>query len=151
MKVSINFDLDGTICDLYGVEGWLADLIAENTRPYAEAKPMVNMSRLARRLNALQRAGYEIGVSSWLSKNSTEAYKVKVRKAKREWLAEHMPTDYCHLVQYGTPKARVIAKYAETTEAILIDDEAKNREAWNLGRTIDPTTCDLIETLRGLL
>ena len=31
------------------------------------------------------------------------------------------------------------------------DDEAKNREAWNLGRTIDPTSCDLIEALRGLL
>ena len=30
MIKAIYFDLDGTIADLYGVEGWLDDLIAEN-------------------------------------------------------------------------------------------------------------------------
>lgn len=147
----IVFDMDGTVADLYGVENWLPKLRNEDPTPYAEAKPLWDMDELNAVLNELRNAGHYINVVSWLSKNSTEAYKVKVRKAKREWLAEHMPTDFCHLVQYGTPKARVIAKYAETTEAILIDDEARNREAWNLGRTIDPTSCDLIETLRGLL
>ena len=28
----ICFDMDGTIADLYGVEGWLDDLISENVR-----------------------------------------------------------------------------------------------------------------------
>ena len=50
----INFDMDGTIADLYGVDGWLNDLINGDTRPYDIAKPLVNMSALARRLNALQ-------------------------------------------------------------------------------------------------
>ena len=147
----IVFDMDGTVADLYGVENWLPKLRNEDPTPYAEAKPMWDMDELNTVLNELRNAGHYINVVSWLSKNSTEAYKVKVRKAKREWLAEHMPTDFYHLVQYGTPKARVIAKYAETTEAILIDDEARNRETWTLGRTIDPTSCDLIEALKGLL
>ena len=27
------FDMDGTIADLYSVDGWLEDLLAFNTRP----------------------------------------------------------------------------------------------------------------------
>ena len=57
INITINFDMDGTIADLYGVENWLDYLIAENTRPYAIAKPLVNLSALARKLNALQRMG----------------------------------------------------------------------------------------------
>jgi phosphoglycolate phosphatase-like HAD superfamily hydrolase len=68
-KEKIWFDMDGTIADFYGVEGWLADLEAYNVRPYAIAKPLVNMQRLARRLNTLQKMGYEIGIISWLSKS----------------------------------------------------------------------------------
>ena len=36
---TIWFDLDGTLVDLYGVEGWLEDLTNHNERPYREAKP----------------------------------------------------------------------------------------------------------------
>lgn len=34
----ICFDMDGTIADLYGVENWLDYLIAEDVKPYAEAR-----------------------------------------------------------------------------------------------------------------
>ena len=61
----INFDMDGTIADLYGVDGWLDDLINGNTRPYDIAKPLLNMSALARVLNKLQRLGYKINIISW--------------------------------------------------------------------------------------
>jgi hypothetical protein len=40
---------------------------------------------------------------------------------------------------------------AEDETAILIDDNAKVREGWHLGETIDPTACDIIEILRSLL
>ena len=62
--MKIYFDMDGTIADLYGVEGWLEYLINGNPFPYANAKPMVNMNRLARRLNTLQREGNEICIIS---------------------------------------------------------------------------------------
>ena len=70
--MTIWFDMDGTIADLYGVENWLDYLIAEDVKPYAEAKPLVNLSRLARYLNRLQKAGYNLGVISWLSKCGTD-------------------------------------------------------------------------------
>ena len=55
MTKAIYFDMDGTIADLYGVEGWLNDLESENERPYATAKPLIRMSALARVLNRLQK------------------------------------------------------------------------------------------------
>ena len=36
-------DMDGTFADLYGVNGWLDDLVNLRTRPYAEAKPIYHM------------------------------------------------------------------------------------------------------------
>ena len=41
MRKQINFDMDGTLVDFYGVEGWLDDLMNRNTRPYREAKPRI--------------------------------------------------------------------------------------------------------------
>ena len=67
MTKAIYFDMDGTIADLYGVENWLAYLIAEDVKPYADAGVLVNMNSLARVLNRLQRKGYEIGIISWTS------------------------------------------------------------------------------------
>ena len=41
MEKAIYFDMDGTIADLYGVDGWLDDLMNESTRPYAAAAPLL--------------------------------------------------------------------------------------------------------------
>ena len=56
---TINLDMDGTFVDLYGVDGWLEDIIARDTRPYEVARPLVNLSALARVLNNKQRKGYQ--------------------------------------------------------------------------------------------
>ena len=55
MKKTICFDMDGTIADFYGVENWLEYLKSENPYPYMIAKPLVNMSALARVLNNRQK------------------------------------------------------------------------------------------------
>ena len=55
--MKINFDMDGTIADLYGVSNWLEDLLHEDVRPYVEARPLINLQALARVLNRLIRAG----------------------------------------------------------------------------------------------
>ena len=127
--MKINFDMDGTIANLYGVQNWLEMLVAEDTTPYAKAAPMVNMSALARRLNNLQRAGYEIGVISWLSKSGGLEYNERVTEIKRKWLAKHLPSvqwDSVIIVPYGTPKEL----FCDTAEDILFDDEERNRESW---------------------
>lgn len=125
----INFDMDGTIANLYGVNNWLEMLIAQDETPYAIAKPLVNLSILARYLNKIQRMGIEIGIISWLSKTSNKEYDEKVTNAKKAWLAKHLPSvkwDNMEIVPYGTPKEN----FCLTENDILFDDEELNRKNW---------------------
>lgn len=123
------FDMDGTIADLYGVFGWLDYLIDENPFPYANAKPMCNFSKLAKALHKAQKAGHRIEIISWLSKSGSEAYAQAVTTAKLNWLKKHLPSvtfDAIYIVPYGTPKSTV----TKAKNAILFDDEEKNRTEW---------------------
>ena len=145
MIKAIYFDMDGTIADLYGVEGWLADLEAENVRPYAEAKPLLNLSLLARYIHKAQAKGYMVGVISWLSKYGSDAYNEAVTVAKLEWLAKHLPSiewDEIHIVKYGTPKST-----CRSYPGILFDDEQRNLDEWGAGAVI---ASNLLEILRNL-
>ena len=128
MYREINFDMDGTIADLYGVENWLPLLRAEDTAPYEMAKPLVNMSRLARAIHKAQRNGIDVGVISWGSKGGTTNYLRATEIAKKEWLARHLPSvvwDSVQVVDYGIPKESL----AEIGD-ILFDDNAKIRQGW---------------------
>ena len=151
--MKIIFDMDNTIADLYSVDNWLEKLRASDPTPYIEATPMWNMEILNQLLEMLMAQGHEIIIVTWLSKNSTEEYKDAVREAKQEWLAEQcFPYNRFHGVQYGATKADSIRKYMKPNEeAILIDDNAKVRNGWHLGRAIDPTAIDLIQFLESLL
>jgi hypothetical protein len=125
----INFDMDGTFVDLYGVDGWLDDLINSRTRPYEVAKPMINMSAFARRLNYLQKIGYIINVISWTAKNGSTDFNERVKTAKLNWLAKHLKSvkfNNVYIVPYGTPKH-------EISSGILFDDEKPNRDKWGVG------------------
>lgn len=127
MKSTIWFDLDGTLAGLYDVPNWLPMLIDSNPTPYKLAAPLVNMNKLARTLNRLQRAGYKLGIISWLSKSSTPEYDKAVTAAKVWWLKKHLHSvkwDAINIVSYGVNKWNVCG------EGILFDDEAPNREAW---------------------
>ena len=143
------FDMDGTIADLYGVEGWLADLRGENARPYEVASPMYDMSNLKEILLQFKRQGWRIVVTTWLSKGSTKAYDKKVREAKLAWLAKYnFPYDEIHLVKYGTTKANCTRKHGGYQ--VLVDDNEKVRDGWRLGDTIDANK-NIIESLKNLL
>ncbi len=131
----ICFDMDGTIANLYGVTNWLEYLISGNEYPYLHAEVMINMNSLARILNRLQCNGIEIGIISWLAKNSNDSYDEKVTVAKKKWLKKHLASvhfDFVEIVSYGTDKNIVCT----STDDILFDDEAPNREKWN-GKAYD--------------
>lgn len=83
INITINFDMDGTLCNFYGVENWLEYLEAEDTTPYAVAEPLLRFSTLARKLNALQREGYKLAIISWLSKSGSEEYNEAVTEIKK--------------------------------------------------------------------
>ena len=143
MTKILNFDMDGTFVNLYGVEGWLNDLINFNPRPYIQAKPLINMQVFARILNRLHKNGYTINIISWLSKNSSSEYDKVVTKAKKEWLAKHLKSvrfDNIYIVAYGTPKHTL-------SNGILFDDEINNRTLWP-GTSYDVD--NIIEILKGL-
>ena len=146
INVTINFDMDGTIADLYGMENWLECLINEDTTPYEIAKPLLRFATLARVLNNLQKRGYEIAIITWLSKSGTDEYNEAVTEAKLEWLAKHLPSvkwDRITVVPYGTPKQN----YCGNPLDILFDDEEHNRKAWT-GRAYDVE--NILEILKNL-
>lgn len=145
-KITINFDMDGTIADLYGVENWLSYLLTENTFPYANAKPLLRLNILARQLNLLQNQGYKIAIISWLSKNGSESYNIAVTQTKIEWLAKHMPSvkwNEIIIVPYGTPKNT----FCNSPFDVLFDDEEQNRKSWT-GRAYD--VHNILEILREI-
>ena len=146
LNITINFDMDGTIADLYGVENWLDYLIAGDVFPYENAEPLLRLSALARRLNNLQKNGYNLAVISWLSKSGSEAYNEAVTTVKLAWLRKHLPSvkwDAIHIVPYGTPKQN----FCENPLDILFDDEAGNRKNWT-GRAYDVN--DILATLEEI-
>lgn len=148
MNKVLVFDMDGTLADFYGVEGWLDDLHARNVRPYAEARPLVDMVELRNILLQLQDFGWHVVITSWLAKDSTKAYDNAVRIVKHNWLDNFdFPYDELHFIKYGTTKANCTRKYGG--RQVLFDDNEKVRNGWNLGEAIDAV--DMIEYLKGLL
>lgn len=122
----INFDMDGTLADFYGVENWLECLMNENTTPYEKAKPLYNTIELSALLNELQKEGYEINIISWGAKNSTKHFLKATEKAKIEWLKKYFDVNFDNIfvVPYGTPKDTI-------KTGILFDDDNKVRTAYN--------------------
>ena len=143
--MTIWFDMDGTIADLYGVEDWLPMLQASDPTPYIMAKPLVRLSTLAYMLNKLKASGYRVGVISWLSKSGTPAYNAVVTAAKIAWLRKHLPSvafDDIKIVPYGVNK-----NLFNAGDDILFDDEEPNRNNWT-GTAYNVN--NIIETLKTL-
>lgn len=140
----INFDMDGTIANLYAVENWLEMLTNKDATPYKEAKPMVNMAILARYLNKLIAQGYEVNIISWLAKNSNSEYDTQVTEAKKRWLKIHLKSvkfTKINIVAYGTYKENL-------GKGILFDDEENNRKFWK-GEAYDEK--NILEILKKIL
>ena len=128
---TIYFDMDGTIADLYAVPDWLPMLRADDETPYMLARPLVNMSRLARALHKAQKCGLTVGIISWASKQASDEYIARIDRAKRDWLKRHLPSvkwDDIQVVAYGIPKSTL----AQSGD-LLFDDEERNRTEWGNG------------------
>ena len=144
-EMTINFDMDGTLADFYGVANWLDSLIHEDATPYAIAQPLLRFSTLARKLNMLQKQGYRLAIISWLSKSGSDNFNDEVTAVKMAWLKKHLPSvhwDEIHIVKYGTPKEQ----FSHGND-ILFDDEKPNRDHWN-GKAYDAD--NIMEVLNNL-
>lgn len=149
--MKILFDMDGTLYSLYSVPNWLSKLRTYDPEPYTSASPLCDMSKLKNVISSLRKAGHEVEVVSWLSKESTPEYNKLVRAAKRQALArDGLDFDKIHLVKYGTPKS----KYRGKGETILIDDDAKVRAQFSKFdncRAVSPEQMDIIDYLSKFL
>lgn len=144
--ITIWFDMDGTIANLYAVDNWLSDLRNEQTRPYELAKPLLHFATFARTLHKLQKAGYKIGIITWGAKTASTAFNMAVESAKREWLKKHLPSviwDDFQFFPYGTNKNNV-----NSGNDILFDDEERNRENWK-GLAYEPN--EIKNVVKGLI
>ena len=149
MNKTIVLDMDGTLVDFYGVDGWLNDLQNENTRPYDIAKPLYNMEVLNAILDLLKAQGWRIVVTTWLAKGSTKAFEDATRASKLAWLERYnFKYDEIHLVRYGTTKANATRRLGGFQ--ILVDDNEQIRKGWHLGATIDANN-NIIDELIKLL
>ena len=149
MIKTINFDMDGTLANLYSVPNWLSMLRAYDATPYEDAEPLVNLSSLAYYIHKAQKNGWKVNVISWLSKEPTAEYDEDVTEAKLDWLAEHLPSvefDEIFIVPYGTPKHSLASGF-------LFDDERPNRENWNKanGENVAFDADALLQILHDLL
>lgn len=136
MNKTLVFDMDGTIADLYGVDGWLEMLRNEDPTPYTIAKPLYDMDTLNLLVEILKAEGWRIVVTTWLAKESSSLYDELVRNAKIKWLEKvGFPYDEIHLVKYGTTKANCTRKHGGFQ--ILVDDNEKIRKGWTLGDVIN--------------
>ena len=136
--------MDGTIADLYGIPGWLDELRAESEKPFQVARPLYDTQELNAEVAQLKKKGYRIVITSWLPMGASPQFKEKVRNAKIDWLEEHdFDYDEIHLIKYGTTKANSTRKKGKPQ--ILVDDNARVRKGWRLGKTIDANKCILTE------
>lgn len=143
------FDMDGTLADFYGVNGWLEYLENHNPTPYIIAEPLYDMPLLVGILEVLKHKGWKVVITSWLSKDTTKEFDVEVRQAKKQWLKQYnFPFDEIHLVKYGTTKANCTRKLGGYQ--ILVDDNEQVRKGWTLGNTINANE-NIIDKLLELL
>lgn len=149
MAKALCFDMDGTIADLYSVNGWKDMLNNSNSKAYLQAKPMFDMQELNNILSQLKTAGWYIVVISWGSMDSSKCFLEETKVAKIEWLnAVQFPYDSMHCIKYGSSKSKALGCKFEM--GILIDDNESVREKWKLGDTLNPSE-NLIAELKKLL
>lgn len=122
------FDMDGTIADLYGTEGWLEAL--ENERPiFADLEPLVDVQRFNEWAHDRMDKGDRFAIISWLPRGATDEYEDFCREEKKVWLEERFPFfTEIHFQSYGTPKQYAIEK--RTSEMILVDDNEEVLQMW---------------------
>ena len=147
MSKVLNFDMDGTFVDLYGVDGWLDDLTNSRTRPYEIAKGLIDLRLFAILLNKAHRRGYTLNVITKTSRSGNAEYHERVKAAKLNWLTKHLPSvhfDNIFVIPYTANKA-------DYAEGILFDDETNNCVQWGLNKAVNVSEHNFLEALKHII
>ena len=148
----IYFDMDGTVADLYGREGWHMALRTEQAGLFKNLEPLHDMDELKVICEELITNGWEIGIITWLPIGATKEYQEICTAEKIEWANRYMPyvTEIFAQV-YGTPKHTAPERKAKIQ--VLVDDNDEVREIWKTPKqrkAIDAKD-NMLEKLKELL
>ena len=122
----LNFDMDGTIVNLYQMNNWLENLEKEQL-DFSLAAPIFN-DNFINKIIELKKIGFYIQIITWLPPTSIE-YQAMVSKQKLEWIRKYFPIiDAYYILPYGKNKASVCNKYDLN---FLIDDNVEVVNSWN--------------------
>ena len=128
MAITINFDLDGTLYDLYGLENWLSLLRNEQEGAFTLSFPLFGAEFYVIISNLLAK-GVIFNVITWLPMGASKEYEEICTREKREWCKNFLPFITNFTAQpYGVPKQKGIVKNAQTE--ILIDDNIEVCKVW---------------------
>lgn len=136
MDKVLYFDMDGTLCDLYSVENWLAKLQSGSTQPYAAARPLYSMPAFNELVQKLKDNGWKIKVVTWGAKDASPTYNIRIAFIKRLWLLMNgFPFDDFIYQKYGMEKSNAIE--GDAGFHILVDDNKQVQESWQGTDTIN--------------
>lgn len=151
-RTNVFFDMDGTVADLYGRDGWLLELRSK-VSPFKELAPLVDMEALDSYMKALKPRNFHFSVITWTPMEAPYNFHKQCEADKREWVNEHMPSNVqFDALRYGVAKqdSRIVNKNEVN---ILIDDNPEVIEAWEADGhrgilvTEDFTALDALEML----
>lgn len=133
---TIWFDMDGTVYELYKLDGWLTRLEEKDATVYnAKNACRANLKRIDSAVKTLVEAGWEVGVITWGAKGHEEgsAFLKEIAHAKKMWLRANMPNLFFYghftIQPYGVDKVRAIREVSDTMN-VLVDDNALVRKVW---------------------
>ena len=159
---SIWFDMDGTIADLYKVEGWFSKLRSNDWSVYSECAPRHNYQRINAAVEVLIENGWQVGVITWASKGIGWGKDLdKIAEVKFDWLCKFFPAladGKFACIPYGYSKADFAEEMDRCYEvAYLVDDNKEVRQEWRSHsceyvkfKTINASRSDVRE-LEGLV
>jgi hypothetical protein len=148
-KMIINFDLDGTLYDLYGKINWLEDCRTGAKGTFTDGNDLVDMVEFVKACKALQRKGNEVNVITWTPNTNDKNALLEAELQKIKWITKKMNCfNRIRLMNYGVTKTMYMVKDATN---ILFDDNEGNRNEWIAKGGIAYDEKNIIETLRGLL
>lgn len=132
---TIWFDMDGTIAELYKVNGWLEMLRESDWRVYDKCLPRAHFDRINRAVEALTAHGWQVGVITWASKDVGWGVDCdRIGEIKFDWLCRFFPAiadGKFACIPYGESKAQYLLDMEEAGEVnYLVDDNKEVREDW---------------------
>lgn len=129
-KQVVYFDMDGTLYDLYGQEGWLRKLRKEQSNAFLGNHRLITEKALEEYYPKNQ---YEWRICSMTPKNASKEYCKQVTKEKNQWLDKYFPSIKIRkFMAFGYSK-----NFRNCENYILVDDSEKIRETFK-GTAVEP-------------